>query len=296
LVASTIWIICIAAALIGAVLRNTDIATLWPYALGAITPAVLGLALWPFIRKEWAQIIVILAWLALAIVACLAVAFYPMAYLFMCAPAAAAMFEKEKVIEAMFLSAVFAALVYYAGQQGFMGAEAIATDLQSDWGAKAAIASTVAFLIAAMYGTADSAKTAKSRHTAKTGVDVLEAIPSGIIRLNEDNHVRFANGAIRDMFEMPSDNDIVPVTMFFQQNDDKRALTDMLSSVRNRKGSDTAHFKTRNRSGDDLHVDITATAIDDDYLLLHLQDVTHQNVQVQSLSDEKTNAVKQTED
>ena len=49
----------------------------------------------------------------------------------------------------------------------------------------------MAFLIAAMYGTADSAKTAKAKNASRTGADVLEAIPGGIMRLNDTSKIQY---------------------------------------------------------------------------------------------------------
>ena len=97
---SLIWLAAIAAALLGAVLRGLDLSALLSLAAIGAMPAVLTLMLTPILRKEWAQILVLFAWLSLGIVACLGVGFMPMALLFLCAPVAAALFEKEKVVEA----------------------------------------------------------------------------------------------------------------------------------------------------------------------------------------------------
>lgn len=296
IVASAIWIICIAAALVAAVLRNTDIGALWPYAMVATFPALIGMAMWPFIRNEWAQIIVILSWLALAIVGCLSIAFYPMALLFMCAPAAAALFEKEKVIEAMFLSAVFAAVIYYAGQTGFMDVDNIATDVQSDWGKQAAIGATIAFLIAAMYGTADSARTARSGKSAKANAGILNAIPGGILRVMPDNNVSFATDAVRDIFDYPEDGDIVPVTTIVDREADKKALLRLIDRVRGLRSSDTAHFQVEAKDGSTQYLDVTASALDDDVVLIHVQDVSAQETHLSALNADREIADRQSED
>jgi len=98
---SLIWLAAIAAAFFGAFAKGVDIGTIWPVAAIATVPALVTLLFSPVLRREWAQLLVIFAWLALAIVACISIAFTPMAVLFLCAPAAAALFEKEKVVEAM---------------------------------------------------------------------------------------------------------------------------------------------------------------------------------------------------
>ena len=115
---SLIWLSALAAAVLAAFLRGLSLETLWPLALVGALPAFLSLALTPILRKEWAQILVLFAWLALAIVACFAFGFIPMAILFLCAPAAAALFEKEKVVEALIMAAIIAAVIYFAGLMG----------------------------------------------------------------------------------------------------------------------------------------------------------------------------------
>lgn len=132
---SLIWLAAICAALFGAYLRGVAMASIWPMAAIAAVPAIIGLVLSPVLRREWAQLLVIFAWLALAIIACVSIAFIPMAVLFLCAPAAAALFEKEKVVEAMVMAAIFAALIYYAGQQGYIPASKT-SEAQSLWGNK----------------------------------------------------------------------------------------------------------------------------------------------------------------
>ena len=95
---SLIWVGVIATAVFAGWLRQLEFSQLLPVAAVSMAPAILGLILTPVIHKEWAQILVILGWLALAVVAVLGVSFVPMAILFMCAPAAAALFERDKVV------------------------------------------------------------------------------------------------------------------------------------------------------------------------------------------------------
>ena len=66
--------------------------TLLPFVGTAMAPAVISLLLWPFSNREWAQMLVIFSWIILAIVACFAIGFAPMAILFLCAPAACGTF------------------------------------------------------------------------------------------------------------------------------------------------------------------------------------------------------------
>ena len=98
---SAVWLAALLAAFAAAYWRGIEADAILPLAIIAALPAIISLGLSPVLRREWAQLLVIFAWLSLAIIACVSIAFIPMAILFLCAPAAAAVFEKEKVVEAM---------------------------------------------------------------------------------------------------------------------------------------------------------------------------------------------------
>ena len=144
---SLAWLVTIGVAFLVAVLRGLSPTELGPMVLGAAVPGVLTLGFSRFSKYEWVQIIVLFSWLVLAIIACLSIAFIPMAALFMCAPAAASLFQRERVFEAMVLSAIMAALIYYARQAGFDTGLDTMSDNQKDWGIMAGLVGTIAFLI-----------------------------------------------------------------------------------------------------------------------------------------------------
>jgi len=113
--ANSIWLIALGAAVAAAWLRGLNLNGLIPYGVAAVLPVVITILLWPFVHKEWAKILVMFAWLA-----------------FLCAPAAAALFQKEIVIEAMVSAALLAAILYYANQMGVLP-DSIASQEQAAW-------------------------------------------------------------------------------------------------------------------------------------------------------------------
>ena len=148
-----IWLSVIAAGVAAGLLRGLDWPSMWPVAAIAAGPAILAVILTPVIHREWAQILVILGWLALAVIAVLGISFVPMAILFMCAPAAAALFEREKVVEAMVISALVAIVLFYAAKQGIIP-DSPTSGFSRDWGQNMGIFATLAFLIGTLMTTA----------------------------------------------------------------------------------------------------------------------------------------------
>ena len=190
---SFIWIIAVAAALAASVLNGSlNNGLVWT-GLAAIVPAVVSFALSPVSDKEWARVTVLLVWTALAVTATLAIAFLPMAFLFLCAPAAAVLFKREMVIEAMVLSALAAGAVWYASRWGLAGGlEAPAA--VSNWAQAAGPAATIVFMVASMFAVAGRGESqALSGGLAaandSTPADALKGLAVPVLRVDEDGHV-----------------------------------------------------------------------------------------------------------
>ena len=210
---NVIWACAIAAALGAALLKGISLDVLLPYAGVALFPAVMGLLLWPFARAEWAQMLVIFSWIGLAIVASFAISFVPMAVLFLCAPLAAALFEREKVIEAMVLSAIFAAIVFYAGKFGY-GPEPIANAIQSGWGEVAGIMATIAFMLGAMFSVSsrEEGKTnaalqdAAAPHVPPSHSGFAQAYPGAALKFDGDGRLLSATDNALSLFSLSGKN------------------------------------------------------------------------------------------
>lgn len=211
---SILWCLALFAAFAAAYFKGVDAMTLLPYVGAAVAPAIIGLLLWPFARREWVQMLVIFSWIVLAIVACFAIAFVPMAILFLCAPAAAALFEREKVVEAMVFAAIFAAGVFYFGQTGY-APKPIANAAQASWGELAGIMATIAFMIGAMYFSA-SKRTAGLvtdgmrdvvNNDLKTASQFAYAYPGAVLKFDGEGDLVMASPLARSMFGIDADNE-----------------------------------------------------------------------------------------
>jgi cell cycle sensor histidine kinase DivJ len=221
---SLIWIVALLAALGAAFARDIPMMSLLPYAGAALIPPVFSTLLWPFAKREWAQMAVIFSWIALAIVACFAINFVPMAVLFLCAPAAAALFEREKVIEAVVLSAIFATIVFFVGRAG-IGPEPIASIEQAQWGQLAGVMATFAFMICAMYFSSSAGERAQldMAMSDPEGIPDHEratTYPSAVLQLDRDGRLLSASDAARTRFELASDYlGDHNLTTFFENDD-----------------------------------------------------------------------------
>ncbi len=115
---SLVWLLALGAALVAVALRGSDILPLLPIFAVAAIPGLLGVLFAWTAHREWVQILLMLSWATLALLACVTLGFWPMALLFITVPALAALFEREKVLEGILISILIAGTIWFAGRQG----------------------------------------------------------------------------------------------------------------------------------------------------------------------------------
>lgn len=220
---SFIWIVAVLAALIAAVLSGSDWRDLAVGGIAALIPAALGFALAPVSDREWARVGILFAWTALAVTATLAIAFLPMAFLFLCAPAAAVLFKREMVIEAMVLSALAAGAVWYASRWGVNTGLEAAPGL-SDWAKTAGPAATIVFMVASMFAvsgrseaTSDGMPRASNDTQTPTASDSFEDVSAPVLRVDEDGKILAGTAAAAQLSDLESGkkyniNDVVTLS------------------------------------------------------------------------------------
>lgn len=198
-----IWLGAVLAAFVAAWMKGSSIPELWPYAVAASVPALCGLLLWPFSHKEWAQVFILMMWTTLAITACLAIGFFPSAFLFLCAPLAAALFKREKVVEATVLSALFAGAIFAMLRYGY-APDPIANAMQASWGGMVALAATIAFMIGAMFFSAsqngEETGTVKKNEKISDRNGFAHAFPGAALKFSSDGILESATDNALSMF------------------------------------------------------------------------------------------------
>jgi len=118
---------------------------------------------------------------------------------------AAAFFEKEKVVEAMVMAAIFAALLWYAGQQGYLP-ERQTTDAQSLWGKQAGLIATIGLMITTMFGAGRSkvshvpANAEIPVHLSVESEALLNAIDGAVLRFDEHDRLMSSNMQASQLF------------------------------------------------------------------------------------------------
>jgi len=299
---SLIWLAAIAAAVLGAYAKGLDIMAIWPMAAVATVPAIISLLFSPVLRREWAQLLVIFAWLALAIIACISIAFIPMAILFLCAPAAAALFEKEKVVEAMVMAAIFAALLWYAGQQGYIP-DTQTTEVQSLWGKQAGLIATIGLMITTMFGAARSkashvpANIDIPAHLSVESEALLNAIDGAILRFDGHDRLMSSNVQASQLFGFAEGLSQMPLGALVAHDPNaQQDIENLIAEARAAQTAQKTRLETRSKTDELNYYEAVATPITLDNVLLHLRDITDEESRVETMLRSNAVAQKATDD
>ncbi len=279
--ASIIWLVVIATAFGAAVLRGFSLEALWLYGAIAAVPALMSIALKPLLQKEWARLIVIFAWLALAVLACLGISFWPFAILFLCAPIIAALFEREMMIESLVLSAIIAGVIYAAGRSGNLPSPMASTEA-ADWLRLAAPVGTVSLILAALYASAQTRARLGGFQTLPAAAagemaNILDSLPGGVLRVNEKGKISFASKSAYDIFGLPSDAGHLPLQAISPKDLSFRSSFSAL--MENASKSRQSVTQTISRKTTGQFIDVTVSP-DEDGFLIQGKDVTPRETQI----------------
>ena len=150
LLPSLVWLLALGAALCALFVRGVNISAILPLFAVACVPGVLGLLLTRIADREWVQIVLMLSWAALGLLASLSFGFNPMAILFIAVPTLSALFEREKVLEGTIIAAMIAGVIWFANRQGFLPEAPTWEAGVAYWAKLSAIAGLLAFGLATL--------------------------------------------------------------------------------------------------------------------------------------------------
>jgi len=273
---SLVWVLALAAALVALLMRRVDILALLPIFVVATVPGVLGLLLARIADREWVQIVLMLSWAALALVACLTLGFMPMALLFIAVPALACLFEREKVVEGTLIAAMIAGVVWFAGRQGYLSEPPSFNGAVENWAKLSALAALLAFGLAAIFSAA--ARRHPVSNTARTywrdGIEggLFEYDADGeLVGTNKQGYLQFSGSPPNRLL------DFLPDT-----HADKSVLGTMLETARKTQLAQGLRV-SHTGSGQAANYDVRVTPLASKGWLVHAHDRTDDEAQMEVL-------------
>ena len=291
LLPSLVWLLALAAGLTAVFLRGSIniIFELIPVFAVASVPAILGVILARFADREWAQIVLMLSWAALALLACLIFGFLPLALLFITVPAIACLFEREKILEGVLIASLIAGLIWFAGRQGHLpNPPSLGSEVEV-WAKLSALSALLAFGLATLFATTfrvtpdyDPTRTFW-RDGIGGGLFEYDAA-ARLVGTNEQGAKQFSGTIPQNLLEFVSD-----------RNEDKLALETTFNAVRRSKSAQTVRVSHAG-SGKMASYDLRITPLATKGWLVHAHDRTGEEVQMDKLRQQGAIAVQDSTD
>jgi len=287
---SLIWLLALGAALVAIHLRGSDILALLPIFAAASVPAFLGVCLAWIAHREWVQIILMLSWAALAVLACLTLGFWPMALLFITVPALASLFEREKVLEGTLVASLIAGTIWFAGRQGFLPEPPSWGEGVGFWTQFSAFAGLLAFGLATLFSAASrrvNPSSSRDRTYWRDGVEggMFEYDATArLVGTNEQGAALFAGSVPSDLAD------------FLSAGHSDRAAFSTLVEKANKTKHAQALRVSHPLSGKDTNYDLRLTPLVSKGWLIHAHDRSDEEAQLESLRRQITLAAQDSTD
>jgi cell cycle sensor histidine kinase DivJ len=274
---SLIWLLALLATLLAVALRGGDILALLPFALVAAIPGLLGLILSRFTNREWAQILLMLSWAGLAVMACVTMGFMPSALIFIAVPAIASMFQREKVLEAIIIASLIGAITWFAGRLGYLPAPPFLDSALGRVANLAVMSGLLAFILATLFGTA-SRRSQASMDTERTYW--RDGVEGGLFEYDSEDRLIGTNEQGAAQFGGQPPNYLL--NFLPTEHADRSAFMASIDSARRTRQAQALRI-SHDASGLAANYDIRVTPLASKGWLVHAHDRTDDEAQLEVL-------------
>ena len=289
LLPSLVWLLALAAGVGAFILRGSDVMELLPVLSVASVPAVLGVILGRIADREWVQIVLMLSWAALALLACLTLGFQPMALLFIAVPAIACLFEREKLLEGVLIAALILSVVWFAGQQGYLPKPPSLGSTVESWTKLSALSALLAFGLATLFSA--TARETPVYDPARTYW--RDGVGGGLFEFDDGARLIGTNEQGAKQFSKA-----IPKTLLeFIENGhaDKPAFEAAVEAARRTQSVQTLQV-SHSASGQMASYDLRVTPLASKGWLVHAHDRTEEDAQLEKLRQQGAVAVQDSTD
>lgn len=287
-----IWLGVILAGAAAVIFATGDFAPVSKIAVGLAVPALMSLLLTPALHRAWTQIVLLGLWTGFAVVATLIGGLFPVAITFLCIPALAMLFTRERVIEAL----VLAVLALIATWLSLGMSEAAASPLSEAGAGIVAMlgtAGTLALIVAAMISGTQTRDA--DLDTAGDGLfgTMGEGVVGGLLAFDPDNRLRGANQEAHEQFGLNTFDADVGLDHIAGDSEAAQQMVEAANMARRSGLPSVAWVELARENGTAVTYDMTLTPRRDGGLILHALDRTDDAARIEALN--RTRAVAERE-
>ncbi|MEM7728465.1 MAG: HAMP domain-containing sensor histidine kinase [Pseudomonadota bacterium] len=285
-----IWLTVMAAGAAVAIYATGAVDPVGKLAVGLALPALLSLMLLPALHRTWSQVVLLALWTGFAVVVTLVGGLFPLAITFLCIPAIAMLFTRERVVEALVLAslALIATLLSLTlAQLGDSPLSESGVGILAMLGTAGTLALLVASMIAGTQARDGDADTAFGSWA--------NGVAGGVFSFDAEDRLVAANAEGMDQFGLSAIDGDMRLGRLIDHGTAGGQLADAAVLAR-RTGRPTVTRITVPDGKDTHSLDMTLTATAEGGLLLHALDRTADAAQLESLRRMHTVAEREARD
>lgn len=282
-----IWLVVIMAGAAVAIFATGAVEPFGKVAVSLAIPALISLLLLPALHQTWSQVVLLALWTGFAVTVTLLGGLSSLAITFLCIPAIAMLFTRERVIEALVLAALALIATLLSMSLIGLGASPL-SESGTDFLIMLGTAGTLSLIIATMIAVAQSGGSANATSSAANFGRWSDGLVGGVFRFGADDRLVGANREGREQFGLDQRNDDILLGDIAGGGEASIRIRDAAEMARRNNMSNVTRVSVPNRAGTQTSFDVNITPTAQGELLVHALDRTDDAAQLEALRQSQT--------
>lgn len=282
-----IWLVVIMAGAAAAIFATGAIDPIGKIAVSLAIPALISLLLLPALHQTWSQVLLLALWTGFAVTATLLGGLSPLAITFLCIPAIAMLFSRERVVEAMVLAAL--ALIATLLSMSLIGlGDSPLSESGTEFLVMLGTAGTLSLIIATMIAGTQARDMGHAASSAASFGRWGDGVVGGVFRFGSDDRLIGANHEGHEQFALDQLSEDVLLGDMAGGGEASVRIRDAADMSRRNNVSSVTRVSVSNGDGTKTSFDMNITPTGDGELLVHALDRTDDADQLEALRQSQT--------
>lgn len=282
-----IWLVVIMAGAAVAIFATGAIDPIGKVALSLAVPALISLLLLPALQHAWSQILLLAIWTGFAVTATLLGGLSQLAITFLCIPAIAMLFTRERVVEALVLAALALIATLLSMSLIGLGASPL-SESGTDFLVMLGTAGTLSLIIATMIAGSQAQGAQDDAASGSSFGRWSDGLVGGVFRFGADDRLLSANREGREQFGLDQLGDDILLGHFAGDGEASVRIRDAADMVRRNNIANVTRVTVQSADGRQTSYDMNMTPVAKGELLVHALDRTDDAQQLETLRQSQT--------
>lgn len=282
-----IWLAVILAGGAAAIFATGDIGPVAKIAVALAIPALVSLVLMPVLHQAWTQIVLLGLWTGFAVIATMVGGIFPLGITFLCIPAIAMLFTRERVVEALVL-AVLALAATWVSRDFFGEGASPLSETAIGLVAMLGTAGTLALIVATMISGTQTRDADVNMSAGGTFGAIAAGVVGGLLKFDADGRLTGANAEAHDQFDLNRVSEEIGLSQLAGGGEAGTQISEAAEMARQSGVAQIARIALPVSDRPDQTYDMTLTPQADGGLILHVLDRTADAARIEALRRTRT--------